>query len=90
MCDTKRIPCLMCNNSKVDPDLTIDNDLHCKCIGDMPLRKRLMLCSGGGKPLRIEYEEFNDLSGIWQLKGLYYLNRCPECGRDVSKDYAIK
>ena len=78
-------PCYMCDNGRISEELTDDNDLSCYCIGDMPKYKRLMLCSGNGKPLRIEFDEWNDQYGIWRTTGIYYPKCCPNCGRKITE-----
>lgn len=76
-------PCYMCDNARTNEELTADNDYHAKSIGDMPRYKRLMLVSGYNKPLRIEYEEYNDQYGHWSTVGIYYPKHCPNCGRKI-------
>lgn len=76
-------PCYMCNNALVDEELRDDNDYGCFCIGDMPRYKRIMLCTGWGRPLRIEYDEWNDQYGKWSTAGCYYPKYCPNCGREI-------
>lgn len=76
-------PCRMCNNSKVDEDLNDNNDYSAHTIGiwnDENLR--LMLCSGGRKPTRIELEKWIDRIG-WVTIGAYYPKYCPNCGREI-------
>ena len=75
--------CDFCNNALLDDELTHDTDYACRTIGDMPKRTRLMLCTGWRKPLRIEFEVFNDQYGMWSTGGIYYPKYCPECGRKI-------
>lgn len=79
-------PCYMCNNARLDDELTDKNDYHAKTIGDMPYGSRLMLVSGGCKPLRIEYDSWSCTSKVWRTHGVYYPKCCPECGREI-KEY---
>lgn len=79
----RKKPCALCDNALLNDDLNAGNDYACRSIGDMPARQRLMLCTGGSRPLRIEYEAFNDQYGIWQTLGIYYPKCCPECGREI-------
>lgn len=76
-------PCGYCENALVSDYLDNTNDYACFSIGYMPDRKRMMLCTGYGKPLRIEIEEFNDQYGKWSTIGVYYLRYCPMCGREI-------
>ena len=41
-----------------------------------------MLCSGDGKPPRIEFEEWNDKAG-WGKIAEYRPRYCPNCGRKI-------
>lgn len=76
-------PCHMCNNSKIDEELNDNNDYSACTIGiwnDDNLR--MMLCSGGRKPTRIELEKWIDKIG-WVTIGVYYPKYCPNCGREI-------
>lgn len=75
--------CFFCDNAIINPELDSNSDYACKVIGDMPDRYRLCLCTGFGKPTRIEYDVFNDQYGMWCTHGVYYPKYCPECGRKI-------
>ena len=79
-------PCCMCDNARLNERLSDDNDYHCRAIGLMPNKARLMLVSGWGKPLRIEFDEYLSVDKMWHTHGWYFPKFCPECGREV-KEY---
>ena len=74
--------CIMCNNAKIDNKLTNENDYSAISIGKSVDNFRLMLCSGWGKPLRIEVEAWDD-KAKWHKIGEYNPNYCPNCGRKI-------
>lgn len=73
--------CSMCDSARVNDELTTDNDFSCIDVGFMAVGYRMMLCSGDGKPLRLEIEHFVD--GHWHLIGHYNPLFCPNCGADA-------
>lgn len=75
-------PCGMCYNARLDDELTDENDYSAICIGNSVNGYRLMLCSGWGKPLRIEVEKWEDKTG-WFKIGHYYPKYCTNCGREI-------
>lgn len=79
-------PCHMCDNARLNHELTDDNDYSSCTIGSYDKECRIMLSSGWGKPLRIEIERWNDKIGRWEDIGIYYPKYCPECGREI-KEY---
>jgi hypothetical protein len=75
-------PCYMCNNAKIDEDLTDDTDFSACSIGKCDIGLRMMLCSGAKRPVRIEVEKWYETYG-WGRVGIYYPNYCPNCGRKI-------
>ena len=78
-------PCGMCNNARVDRELSDDNDSSAYTIGTFDKDCRIMLCSGWGKPLRIEVSRWSDKMQRWEDIGLYYPKHCPNCGREITE-----
>ena len=76
-------PCYMCNNARIDDDLTDYNDFYSGTIGSFSHDCRIMLTSGSGKPLRIEIARWSDKRQQWEDIGIYYPKFCPECGREI-------
>ena len=85
MGEIKLKPCYMCDNGRLNEELTDDNDLSAFGIGDSVNGFRMMYCSGDGKPPRIEVEEWDEKAG-WYKIGVYYPKYCPNCGREI-KEY---
>lgn len=93
--------CNICFNSRVyeEPEddyfstpLTDDNDLSYHGIrdrGDAADGRRIMIASGGGKPLRIQFDEWFEKGRRWITSAEYYPKYCPECGRRLD-EYEIK
>lgn len=77
------IPCGMCDNAFVNPELRPDNDLSYFTLGDSVDGKRMMFRSGDGKPVQIIVEEFDRKSMQWGLIGYYTPKFCPNCGRKL-------
>ncbi len=77
--------CRMCYNARLDDELTDENDFSAISIGSFTKGYRMMLCSGGGRPLRIEIEKWDEKSG-WRKIGEYTPQYCPNCGRKI-KEY---
>lgn len=76
-------PCYVCNNARLDPELTDYNDFNSGTIGSFSKDCRIMLTSGFGNPLRIEIARWNDSIQQWVDIGIYYPKFCPECGREI-------
>lgn len=51
--------CRMCYNARLDDELTDENDFSAISIGSCSNGYRMMLCSGYGRPLRIEVEKWD-------------------------------
>ena len=75
-------PCDMCNNARIYDDLTNENDYSAISVGKSAKGNRIMFCSGDGKPLRIEFEKWNDKAG-WGKISEYRPRYCPNCGRKI-------
>ena len=76
--------CYMCYNARLDDELTDDNDYSAVSIGDSAKGFRMMLCSGWGRPPRIEFEQWDEKVG-WYLVGIYKPKYCPNCGREITE-----
>lgn len=76
-------PCWYCDNARLNEELTDSDDYHATCIGMCEKNYRIMLCSGWGKPLRIEFERWNEDRKYWETVGLYRPKHCPMCGRKI-------
>ena len=74
--------CGMCDNARINDELTDDNDYSARTIGKCADGFRMMLCSGWGRPLRIEVEQWDENVG-WYRIGVYNPTHCPECGREI-------
>lgn len=90
--------CKYCFNARVyepteeeimDPfatELTDDNDSSSIVVGEhMRPNRSIMINSGNGKPLNIEFLEWNSTREQWETVGLYHPKYCPECGRKLDE-----
>lgn len=92
--------CRFCFNSRIyqpavdeliDPHitpLTDENDFSSRSVGEIhpkDNKRSIMINSGGGKPLTIEFREWFDYSKCWITVGEYYPKYCPECGRKLNE-----
>ena len=82
----KITPCYMCDNARLNNELTEENDFSSCGIGEFDKGYRTMLSSVYGKPLRIEFERWNGAVKRWEECGIYYPKYCPNCGREI-KEY---
>mgnify|MGYP000207047900 CR=1 FL=1 len=73
-------PCMMCDSSKTNDDLTAENDFYSKVL-KINKEYRIMYSSGFGKPPRIEFEIW--LGNRWVTILIYYLKYCVNCGRKI-------
>lgn len=78
-------PCYMCDNARINGELTEDTDFSSISIGNSAKGYRMFLSSGYRKPPRIEVEQHDDKIG-WHNIGVYYPKYCPNCGREI-KEY---
>lgn len=76
-------PCFMCNNARVDDELTEENDLSYHCVGESHENFRILIGSGDGKPMRILFEEW--CGKCWVPIGVYEPKFCPNCGRELTE-----
>lgn len=76
--------CRMCYNARLDDELTDENDFSAIGIGSCSNGYRMMLCSGYGRPLRIEVEKWDEKAG-WYKIGKYNPEYCPNCGRKIEE-----
>lgn len=88
--------CHVCFNARVCPPsddpyedvLTDENDLSYIGVGDSGRTikgRRIMIGSGGGKPLRIQFDEWIESVKEWHTTAEYYPKFCPECGRRLDE-----
>ena len=76
------------DEERMDPyntELTDENDYSSCGVGHCSYRKRFMITSGYGEPLRIEFEEYFPDDESWHIVGKYYPKYCPECGRRIDE-----
>lgn len=78
-------PCYMCDNARVNDELTDSCDLSYFHIGESSKGFRTMIASGDGKPVRILFEALSDKDRIWHVVGVYYPSYCPNCGRKLTE-----
>lgn len=81
--ENKYSPCHMCDNARLNEELTDNGDFSSCVIGSFDRDCRIMLTSGMGKPLRIDIDRWNDDALEWEPIGIYYPKYCPECGREI-------
>lgn len=78
-------PCYMCDNARINGELTEDTDFSSCCLGRSTNGYRIMFSSGNRKAQRIEIEQYDSNAG-WFKIALYYPKFCPNCGREI-KEY---
>lgn len=76
-------PCNMCLNARLDDELTDKNDLSYFFVGESAKGFRMTIGSGGGKPLRIDIEMWDEQLQENKIIGRYYPKFCPNCGRPI-------
>lgn len=89
--------CNFCFNARVyeptleeqlDPfntELTDENDSSSCSIGTCNPSTSIMLNSGNGKPVNIEFRTWSSKAEYWITVGRYYPKFCPECGRRLDE-----
>ena len=77
--------CHVCDNARINPELTDEDDFASFDIGKCMKGFRTMVSSGYGKPLRIEFEKWDEGAGRWVEVGRYYPKCCPNCGREITE-----
>lgn len=75
--------CYMCDNARVNPELSEDSDLSCISVGHMDDGYRMLLCAGDGKPPRIEVSRRTERG--WVDIGYYIVAYCPNCGCHITE-----
>lgn len=84
------LPCPMCDNARVNGDLTDRNDLHYCAVGDSEDGFRVMIRSGAGRPMALLFEQRRKLRAdsqeqVWMTMAVYEPKFCPNCGRELSE-----
>lgn len=84
----KREPCYICDNARINDELTDSNDFHYHTVGDSEDGFRVMIGSGAGRPLRILFEQRRRVhpsrnEEVWMTVGIYEPSFCPNCGREL-------
>lgn len=74
--------CYMCDNARLNDELTDDNDFSSMAI-DCFENYRIMYSAGYGKPPRLEFEIWN--GNHWSTVSTYYPKYCPNCGRTITE-----
>lgn len=87
---SSKTPCFLCDNARVNDELTDENDLHYHTIGKFEDGFRALIGTGDGKPLRILLEQRRCLyksrpEKEWVTVGIYEPQFCPNCGRELSE-----
>ena len=90
--------CKFCFNARVyepteeeqmnpfNTELTDDNDSSSIVVGKhMRPYRSIMINSGHGEPLNIEFLEWAVTRERWETVGKYYPKFCPECGRRLDE-----
>lgn len=83
-----KAPCPLCDNARVNGELTDENDLHYRTVGVSEDGFRVMVGVGGGRPMRILFEQRrrvhpNRNEEAWMTVGIYEPKFCPNCGREL-------
>ena len=76
--------CHICENAATNENLTTENDFAAFGV-DQYNGHRMMLRVGGGRPLSIEYDFWDELTKEWSTVGSYALGFCPNCGRRITE-----
>lgn len=77
--------CHMCDSAFTNPELNTNNDLSYYSIGECEKGYRMLIRSGGGKPVDVLVERWTEGIG-WQLVGFYRPRYCPNCGRPLTDE----
>lgn len=78
-------PCYMCDNARVNSELTDDNDLSYISVGKALDGFNIMIGAGNNRPLRIEFEKWDKTRNEMVVVGRYYPDYCPNCGRKIQE-----
>lgn len=74
-------PCHMCNNARVDSELTDQDDLSYHMLDNSCRGYRIMIGAGDGKPVRFLFEKRE--GDQWSTVSTYKPQYCPNCGREL-------
>lgn len=74
-------PCYMCNNARVDDELTDYNDLSYIGVGKGIPQTNMYVRAGNRKPVAIIVSQFNKETCRVEDIAIYEPNYCPNCGR---------
>lgn len=85
--------CKYCFNARICPpsddifetELTDENDFSSCTVGNCAEGYSIMINSGGGKPVEIEFRKWFEESKEWHAVGYYVPKFCPECGRKINE-----
>lgn len=77
----RKTPCFLCDNAKVNTEITSENDLSYHVLGSVYRGYRLLFRSGNNKPTAILIEGIEDAG--WVTIGEYVPKYCPNCGRKL-------
>ncbi len=73
--------CYMCDNARVNPELSSDGDLSYISLGTFCASRRMFIRSGDDRPTEIVVEELSE--GGWYTIGSYRPRYCPNWGREL-------
>lgn len=68
-----------------DTELTDENDSSSCVVGKNIDGYTVMINSGHGEPVNLEFMQWSDKVGRWQTVGKYKPKYCPECGRRLDE-----
>lgn len=74
--------CHYCDNAMTVPELSSDEDLSYKSVGDCVNQVRILFRTGDRKPTALLFERWRENYG-WETIGNYIPKFCPECGRKL-------
>lgn len=74
--------CHYCDNAMTVPELSSEEDLSYKSVGDCVNQVRILFRSGDRRPTALLFEKWREGYG-WATIGDYIPKFCPECGRKL-------
>lgn len=86
--EAPKSPCFLCDNARVNDDLTDKNDLHYRTVGDSEDGFQVLVRSGAGRPMALLFEQRRKLRAdsqeqVWMTMAVYEPKFCPNCGREL-------
>ena len=86
--ETPKSPCFLCDNARVNDDLTDRNDLHYRTVGDSEDGFRVLVRAGAGRPMALLFEQLRKTGGTgqekaWMTVAVYEPKFCTNCGREL-------